>query len=68
MRASDFTKKSPLKLKTYQVRLRLPGAGYQQQMDTTVQARNPEMARRMLRTQYNNPNVIVGQPRELHTQ
>ena len=53
-------------LKTYQVRLQLrqPG-GYVQQMNTTVMARNPEMARRMIRAQYDNRNVIVGQPKEL---
>lgn len=53
------------RLKTYVIRVRLKQQGYVQQTDTTVQARSPEMARRIIRTQYNNRNVIVGQPKEL---
>jgi len=53
------------RLKTYVVRLRLKQKGYDQQIDTTVQARSPEMARRITRATYDNRNVIVGQPREL---
>lgn len=53
------------RLKTYIVKLRLPQAGYTQHMDTTIQARNPEQARRMVRAQYGSRTVIVGQPREL---
>jgi len=34
-------------------------------MDTTVQARTPEMARRMIRNQYGSHSVLVGQPRLL---
>lgn len=64
MRFNDF--RSPTaRLKTYVVRLRLKQKGYVQQMDTTVQARNPEQARRMVRAQYDNKNVMVGQPREI---
>ncbi len=62
--AQDY--RSPTaRMKTYLVRIRLQQTGYTQHMDTTVQARNPEQARRMIRMQYNNKNVIVGQPREL---
>ena len=64
MRASDFLSHGA-RLKTYVVRLKLQQKGYTQQMDTTVLARNPEQARRIVRQQYNNRNVIVGQPREL---
>ena len=53
------------RLKTYVVRVRLKQQGYVQQTDTTVQARSPEIARRIIRTQYDNRNGIVGQPREL---
>jgi hypothetical protein len=53
------------RLKTYVVRVRLKQKGYDQQIDTTVQARSPEMARRITRATYDNRNVIVGQPREL---
>jgi hypothetical protein len=53
------------RLKTYMIKLRLPQKGYQQHMDTTVQARSPEQARRIIRAQYGSRTVIVGQPREL---
>ena len=53
------------RMKTYVVRLKMRQQGYTQQMDTTVQARNPEQARRLIRNQYNDRNIIVGQPKEL---
>jgi len=53
------------RLKTYVVRVRLKQKGYDQHIDTTVQARSPEMVRRITRATYDNRNVIVGQPREL---
>jgi hypothetical protein len=64
MRARDFTNRQLKTLNTYRVRLRLkqPG-GYTQQLDTTIMARNPMMARRMLQQQYSNRNVMVGNPR-----
>ena len=64
MRAKEFVPLSQRSLKTYAVKLHLRQRGYTNIIDTQVQARNPEMARRILRTQY-NPNVIVGQPREI---
>jgi len=63
MRAQEFQTRPPLK--TYRVRLKLQQKGYTQQMDTTVMARNAEMARRVIRAQYLNPNVLVGQPKEV---
>ena len=61
MRASDF-----LALKTYVVKIRIPSpSGNKTPVDTTVQARNPEMARRILRHQYGDSNVVIGQPRLL---
>lgn len=62
MRASELLNK---KLKTYAVKLKLQQSGYTTQVDTTVQARNPEMARRLLRQQYGDKHILVGQPREL---
>lgn len=59
MRAADLVKN----LNTYLVRIRLPQQGYKTIMNTTVQARNPEMARRMIRAQYNDRTVLVSQPR-----
>ena len=61
MRARDL--KRPLE--TFVVRLRLPQQGYNTMMDTTVQARTPEMARRMIRAQYGSRSVLVGQPRRI---
>ena len=52
-------------LRTYVVRLRLKRVGYNNIFDTTIQARNQEQARRLLRQQYGDQSVIVGQPREL---
>jgi hypothetical protein len=52
-------------LRTYAAKVRLKQTGYENIIDTTVQARNPEMARRLIRQQYGDRNVIVGQPREL---
>jgi hypothetical protein len=59
MRASDIIKN----LNTYAVRIRLPQQGYKVMMDTTVQARTPEMARRMIRAQYGSQTALVSQPR-----
>ena len=64
MRAQDFLSHTA-RMKTYVVRLRLKQKGYTQHMDTTVMARNPEQARRIIRQQYDDRNIIVGQPREL---
>jgi len=64
MRAQDFLSHTA-RMKTYVVRLRLKQRGYTQHMDTTVMARNPEQARRLIRQQYGDRNIIVGQPREL---
>jgi hypothetical protein len=65
MRAQDLirTKKNPVK--TYLVKVKIRQPGYVNVIDTTVQAINPEMARRLVRVQYNSRDVIVGQPREL---
>lgn len=53
------------RLKTYAVKLRLQNKGATTILDTTVQASNPQMARIILKQQYGNSHVIVGQPREL---
>lgn len=63
MRLSEVVKKS--RLRTYVVKLRLKQPGYTNLIDTTVMARNPEMARRILRRQYGDKHVVVGQPKEL---
>lgn len=67
MRANDFVRLSDRPLKTYAVKIKLKQQGYTNIVDTQIQARTPEMARRILRTQYNNANVIIGQPRQIST-
>jgi len=52
-------------LRTYAVKLNLRNTSYKNIIDTTIQARNPEMARRILRNMYGERNVIVGQPKEI---
>ena len=64
MRAEDFLP-VPARLKTYAVKLKVKQPGYTTMLDTTVQARNPQQARQILRRQYNDRGIIVGQPREL---
>ena len=59
MRAQDLSRQ----LKTFAVRIRLPQKGYTVQMDTVVQARNPEMARRMIANLYGGKTVLVHAPR-----
>lgn len=65
MKITDLLPGSGNSLKTYEIRLRLKQIGYTNIINTTVQARTPEMARRIIRAQYNDRNVIVGQPREI---
>jgi hypothetical protein len=65
MRAQDFIDGKSKALKTFVVKVKLNQLGYSNLIDTTVQARNAEMARRIIRAQYNNNKVIVGQPREI---
>jgi hypothetical protein len=52
-------------LRTFALRVRLPQQGYSNIIDLTVQARTPEMARRLIRAQYGNRHVIVSQPRAI---
>jgi hypothetical protein len=53
------------KMKTYLVRLKLKSLGYTQILDTTVQAVNPQMARKIIANQYDSTHVLIGQPREI---
>lgn len=65
MRAKDFVHPKSKSLRTFLVQVKLKQQGYSNIINTTIQARTPELARRILRAQYNDRNVIVGQPREL---
>jgi hypothetical protein len=53
------------KMKTYFVKLKLKSIGYTQIIDTTVQAINPQMARKIIANQYDSTHVLIGQPREI---
>lgn len=64
MRFHEFIKKK--KLRTFTAKVKLPQLGGSSIIvDTTVMARNQQMARQLLRKQYGGSRVIVGQPREL---
>lgn len=65
MRAREFSNRVANQLRTYLVRLKLRQKGYSQYMDTMVQARNQDQARKILRAQYATPGVVIGNPREL---
>lgn len=52
-------------MRTYAVKVRLPQQGYSNIIDLTVQARTPEMARRILRNMYGVNHRILSQPREI---
>lgn len=63
MRAQDLTRH----LETFAVKIRLPQKGYTVMMDTMVQARNAEMARRLIRQLYGSKTALVGAPRLVKT-
>ena len=52
-------------LRTYAIKVQLKNTSYKNIIATTILARTAEMARRLIRQQYGDRNVIVGQPREL---
>ena len=62
MRAIELTKKQ---LKTFVVKIKLRQTSGTTTVDTTIMARNPEQARQLLRKQYGDRGIVVGQPREL---
>jgi hypothetical protein len=64
MRLAEIAQ-SKTRMKTYLVRLKLRSTGYTQILDTTVQAVNPQMARKIISHQYDSTHVLIGQPREI---
>jgi len=52
------------RLKNYIVTLKIAQGAAYQRMDTTVTARNPEQAKRLVIQQYGK-NIVVGRPREM---
>lgn len=66
MRANQFTSGSKRPLDTFLIRVRLPQVGgYTRIMEISVQARNHEMARRIVRAQYGDRTAIVGNPKKI---
>jgi hypothetical protein len=61
--AQDFQSHGA-RLKTYIATLKIRQGATYQRMDTTVVARSPEQAKRLLIQQYNK-DVVVGRPREM---
>jgi len=52
-------------MRTYAMRVRLPQKGYSNIIDLTVQARTPEMARRLVTNLYGPAHKILSHPREI---
>lgn len=66
MRLSEFKLPPSQQTKTYAIKLKIKQVGGNIQMiDTTIMARTPELARRMIKQLYGDKHIIVGQPREL---
>ena len=53
------------KLRMFQAKIKVKNVNYTNIIDTTIMARNPEMARRLLRRLYGGRSVLVGTPKEL---
>jgi mannose/fructose/N-acetylgalactosamine-specific phosphotransferase system component IIB len=68
MRLIEIAQPKKSKLKTYEIRIRVPGlSGTSTNTKTIVVALNPQMARKVVQAQYNVPNIMIGQPREIKT-
>jgi len=68
MRLYEIAQPKKSKLKTYEIRIRVPGlSGSNTNTKTVVVALNPQMARKVVQAQYNVPSIMIGQPREIKT-
>jgi hypothetical protein len=68
MRLKEIAQPKKSKLKTYEIRIKIPGTdGTSTNTRTTVMALNPQMARKIVQVQYNIRNIMIGQPREIKT-
>jgi hypothetical protein len=66
MRLQEIAQPKKSKLKTYEIRIKIPGTdGTTTNTRTTVMAVNPQMARKIVQVQYNIRNILIGQPREI---
>jgi hypothetical protein len=66
MRLYEIAQPKKSKVKSYAVKVRIPGlGGYVNIIDTIVMAVNPQMARKLVQVQYNVPHAMIGQPREV---
>ena len=68
MRLIEIAQPKKNRLKTYEIRIRIPvlGGGNTNTF-TTVMALNPQMARKIVQVQYNAKGIMIGQPREIKT-
>lgn len=64
MRAKEIVKKTD-RVKQYLIKVKIRSPGYINIVDTVVYATNPQWARKLARVQYNGPNVLIGQPKEI---
>ena len=66
MRLIEIAQPKKSKLKTYEIRIKIPGTnGTSTNTRTTVMALNPQMARKIVQVHYNIRNIIIGQPKEI---
>jgi hypothetical protein len=66
MRLKEIAQPKKSKLKTYEIRIKIPGTdGTTTNTRTTVMAVNPQMARKIIANQYDSTHVLIGQPREI---
>ena len=66
MRIFEISQPKKSKIKSYSVKIKIPGlGGYVNITDTIVMAVNPQMARKLVQVQYNVPHAMIGQPREV---
>lgn len=65
MRLHEIAELKKSKIKSYAVKVKIKSVGYTNIIDTIVYAVNPQMARKLVRVQYNSPSAEIGQPREI---
>jgi hypothetical protein len=65
VRQYEFLPGQRIPLQIFAVRIRVPGTA--RIMDATVQARNAEQARRVIKAQFGDQSRMIGQPRQLRT-
>jgi len=68
MRLHEIAQPKKSRLKSYSIKIKIPGPGKTStNTNTIVMAVNPQMARKIVQVQYNVPNIMIGQPKEIKT-